>query len=181
MSEQELIQNCQKQHAASQRLLYEKYAPKMMSVCMRYLNDKAEAEDALQEAFIKIFKHIVHFRSEGSFEGWMRRIFVNTALSTLRVKQIKYVDTINSYSINSSVNPSVIEKMSAQEIFELISTLPNGYRIVFNLHGIEGYSHKEIAETLGITESTSRTQYLKARKALQEKFIQKNLIKANHE
>jgi RNA polymerase sigma factor (sigma-70 family) len=181
MSEIELIQNCKKQHAASQKLLYEKYAGKMLSVCMRYINDKSEAEDVLQEGFIKIFANIVHFRSEGSFEGWMRRIFVNTALSVLRTKQLKFVDSIDNHLNYSKVEPSVFEKMGSHEIFEMVRTLPNGYRVVFNLFAIEGYSHKEIAEILNITESTSRTQFLKARNALKEKFLSKHIMKITNE
>lgn len=181
MSEAELIHNCKKQHAASQKLLYDTYAGKMLSVCMRYINDKAEAEDVLQEGFIKIFAHINHFRGEGSFEGWMRRIFVNTALSALRVKQIKFVEASENHFNHSKVEPSVFDKIGSQEIFEMIRTLPNGYRVVFNLFAIEGYSHKEIAELLNITESTSRTQFLKARNALKEKFTNKHIMKVTHE
>jgi RNA polymerase sigma-70 factor (ECF subfamily) len=181
MTEADLINNCKKQHAASQKLLYNKYAGKMLSVCMRYINDKSEAEDILQEGFIKIFTHINYFRGEGSFEGWMRRIFVNTALSALRVKQIKFSDSIDNHYNQSQVEPSVFDKIGSQEIFEMIRTLPNGYRVVFNLFAIEGYSHKEIAEMLNITESTSRTQFLKARNALKEKFTSKHLMKVTHE
>ncbi len=181
MTEAEIIYNCQKQQAASQKLLYDTYAGKMLSVCMRYINDKAEAEDVLQEGFIKIFANIIHFRNEGSFEGWMRRIFVNTALSALRVKQLKFSDTNDHHQNHSQVAPSVLAKIGAQEIVEMISTLPKGYRVVFNLFAIEGYSHKEIAEMLNITESTSRTQFLKARNALKEKFISKQIMKVTHE
>jgi len=181
MSEAEIIHNCKNQHAASQKLLYDRYAGKMLSVCMRYINDKAEAEDVLQEAFIKIFANIVHFRSEGSFEGWMRRIFVNSALSALRVKQLKFADNIDNHLNHSKVEASVFDKIGAQEIFEMIRSLPNGYRVVFNLFAIEGYSHKEIAYLLNITESTSRTQFLKARNALKEKFTNKHKMKITHE
>lgn len=181
MNEAELINNCKKQLAASQKLLYDTYANKMLSVCMRYINDKAEAEDVLQEGFIKIFANINHFRSEGSFEGWMRRIFVNTALSALRVKQIKFAENMDHHLNYSQVEPSVFDKIGAQEIFELIRSLPNGYRIVFNLFAIEGYSHKEIGEMLNITESTSRTQFLKARNTLKEKITSKHLMKVPNE
>jgi RNA polymerase sigma factor (sigma-70 family) len=181
MTEAELIYHCQKQNAASQKLLYEMYAAKMLSVCMRYINEKTEAEDVLQEGFIKIFANILHFRNEGSFEGWMRRIFVNTALSALRIKQLKFADNLDNHLNHSKVEPSVLDKIGAQEIFEMIRTLPNGYRVVFNLFAIEGYSHKEIADMLNITESTSRTQFLKARNALKEKFTSKHLMKITNE
>jgi RNA polymerase sigma-70 factor (ECF subfamily) len=181
MTEAELIYKCQQQNAASQKLLYDLYASKMLSVCMRYISEKTEAEDILQEGFIKIFASIIHFRNEGSFEGWMRRIFVNTALSALRVKQLKFADNIDNHLNYSKVEPSVLDKIGAQEIFEMIRTLPNGYRVVFNLFAIEGYSHKEIAEMLNITESTSRTQFLKARNALKEKFTTKHLMKVTNE
>lgn len=181
MNEEELIEKCKQQHGASQKLLYDLYASKMLSVCMRYINDKSEAEDVLQEGFIKIFSHIVHFRGEGSFEGWIRRIFVNTALSALRVKQIKFSDNLDHHQNSSKVDPYVFDKIGAEEIFELIRALPNGYRIVFNLFAIEGYSHKEIADMLNITESTSRTQFLKARNALKEKLLSKHKMKVTHE
>lgn len=181
MTEAELIQNCKNQHAGSQKLLYNMYAGKMLSVCMRYINDKSEAEDVLQEGFIKIFAHIIHFRGDGSFEGWMRRIFVNTALSVLRTKQLKFVDSIDHHLNFTSVEPSVFDKIGSQEIFELVRSLPNGYRVVFNLFAIEGYSHKEIADMLNITESTSRTQFLKARNVLKEKLLKKQLMKITHE
>jgi len=181
MNEAEIIYNCKKQHAASQKYLYNLYAGKMLSVCMRYITNKAEAEDVLQEGFIKIFANIIHFREEGSFEGWMRRIFVNTALSALRVKQLKFSESIDNHINQSQVNPSVFDKIGAQEIFDVIRTLPNGYRVVFNLFAIEGYSHKEIAAMLNITESTSRTQFLKARNVLKEKFLSKQIMKVTHE
>lgn len=181
MTEAELIHNCKNQHPASQKALYQKYAGKMLSVCMRYINDKTEAEDVLQEGFIKIFANISYFRGEGSFEGWLRRIFVNTALSALRVKQLKFADNIDNHVNYSKVDPSVFDKIGSEEIFEMIRSLPNGYRVVFNLFAIEGYSHKEIAEMLHITESTSRTQFLKARNALKEKFTSKHIMKVTHE
>ena len=181
MTEAELINNCKKQHAASQKLLYDLYAAKMLSVCMRYINEKTEAEDILQEGFIKIFANIIYFISEGSFEGWMRRIIVNSALSALRVKHLKFADNIDHHLNHSKVEPIVLDKIGAQEIFEMIRTLPNGYRVVFNLFAIEGYSHKEIAAMLNITESTSRTQFLKARNALKEKFTTKHLMKVSNE
>jgi RNA polymerase sigma-70 factor (ECF subfamily) len=181
VTEAELILKCQQQHPASQKILYDRYAGKMLSVCMRYINDKDEAEDILQEGFIKIFAHISHFRNEGSLEGWMRRIFVNTALSVLRSKQIKFTESIDNHAVKHQVEPSVFDKISSQEIFEMIRTLPNGYRVVFNLFAIEGYSHKEIADMLNITESTSRTQFLKARNALKEKFLCKQIIKVTNE
>jgi RNA polymerase sigma-70 factor (ECF subfamily) len=111
----------------------------------------------------------------------MRRIFVNTALSVLRSKQIKFTESIDNLAVKHQVEPSVFDKISSQEIFEMIRTLPNGYRVVFNLFAIEGYSHKEIAEMLNITESTSRTQFLKARNALKEKFLCKQIIKVTNE
>jgi RNA polymerase sigma-70 factor (ECF subfamily) len=181
VTEAELLNNCKKQHPASQKILYDRYAGKMLSVCMRYINDKDEAEDVLQEGFIKIFANIIHFRSEGSLEGWMRRIFVNTALSVLRSKQIRFSESIDNHVAKHQVDPSVFDKISSQEIFEMIRTLPNGYKVVFNLFAIEGYSHKEIADMLNITESTSRTQFLKARNALKEKFLSKQIIKITNE
>ena len=150
MNEKELIEACKNNDVRAQKLLYETFARKMMSVCLRYADNREMAEDFLQDGFIKVFSSIRSYSYEGSFEGWMRRIFVNTALEALRKNDLLR----NGVELN--------------ELMELIAELPPGFRTVFNMFAIEGYSHREIAETLNINESTSRSQYTRAKRLLQK-------------
>ena len=145
----------------------------MMSLCLRYVNDQQEAKDLLQMGFIKVFDYIHQYKGEGSFEGWMRRVFVSVATRSLAKKKLDFTDIGTIDSEVSFEDPSVIAKMSEDEIHKLILQLPDGYRTVFNLHAIEGYTHDEIASLLNIQPVTSRTQLLKARKMLQA-FISKH-------
>ena len=138
-----------------------------MSLCLRYANDRHAGEDILQLGFLKVFDYIHQYKGEGSFEGWMRRVFVSVAIRELRKKKMDFHSMEVTDANSSFEDPSVIDKISTQEIHDLIKGLPDGYRTVFNLHVIEGYSHDEIAELLGIQPATSRTQLLKARKTLQ--------------
>ncbi len=139
----------------------------MMTVCRRYLRDPKEAEDILQEAFIKVFMSLSRYRHEGSLEGWIRRIVVHTALRVLQKKKIQWADIEQEADTLQSDDIDALAAISAEELLRLISDLPDGYRIVFNLSVVEGYDHKEIASMLNITPVTSRSQLLKARKALQ--------------
>ena len=142
-----------------------------MSVCLRYGSNRETAEDLLQEGFIKVFSAIGSFEGSGSFEGWMRRIFVNTALEYLRKNDIlKESVEIDNTEVLQEVDYSAIERISADELMELIAELPPGFRTVFNMFVIEGYSHKEIGDALGITESTSRSQLTRAKRLLQKKL-----------
>jgi RNA polymerase sigma factor (sigma-70 family) len=167
-----MIQGCVKKQQDCQRLLFEKYAGKMMSLCLRYVKDQQEAKDLLQVGFLKVFDYIHQFKGEGSFEGWMRRVFVSVVTRSLAKKKLNFTD-IDTVDNNASFeDPSVIAKMSEEEIHMLILKLPEGYRTVFNLHIIEGYTHDEIATLLNIQPVTSRSQLLKARKMLQT-FISK--------
>jgi RNA polymerase sigma-70 factor (ECF subfamily) len=166
-SEQELIEGCIRNDRSCQHELYQRYAPLMLGVCRRYCPRLEEAEDVLQEGFVKVFYHLRNFRFQGSLEGWVRRIMVNTALGHLRSLNIRMVMANDQKMPESSLESGVLEKLSANELLRMISALPAGYRTVFNLHAIEGFSHKEISEMLGINEGTSRSQYLKARLALQ--------------
>lgn len=170
MTEYNIIQGCLREDRACQREVFNRYAGKMMTVCLRYTRHRMEAEDILQDAFIKIFDNIHRFENKGSFEGWIRRIVVNTALKNASrhsfQKEIIGMENV----LESSEDPSVFSRMTEDELLRLISQLPDGYRIVFNLYVIEGYSHKEIGETLGIEESTSRSQLVKARNALQARI-----------
>lgn len=171
MDEIQLINGCKKNDEKSQKALYDLYARKMMAVCMRYVNHRETAEDLLQEGFVKVFMAIDAFSFTGSFEGWMRRIFANTALEYLRKNDVLR-ETVDLEDPGVFVEPdsSVIDKLSAKELMEIIAELPTGFRTVFNMFAIEGYSHKEIAETLGITESTSRSQFTRSKKLLQKKL-----------
>ncbi len=142
-----------------------------MSVCLRYAKEYSEAEDILQEGFIKVYANLKSFRHEGSFEGWVRRIMVTSALKYLRkARPTQEITAAEEYRESSDL-PDAIAHLGEQEIIKLISNLPDGYRAVFNLYVIEGYKHQEIANLLSIEESTSRSQLVKARKWLQEKVL----------
>lgn len=168
MTEDQLINGCRKGERLAQKELYDKFSRKMMGVCLRYTTDRETARDLLQDGFIKIFTNIESFSGVGSFEGWMRRIFVNCALESLRKTDIlrDAADLDNSAELIEP-DASVTDHLSAQELMAVIQKLPPGFRTVFNLFAIEGYSHKEIGEMLNITESTSRSQYTRARQLLQ--------------
>lgn len=168
MNEKQLIEGCKKGNRLAQKELYEMFSRKMMGVCLRYSNDRETARDLLQEGFVKIFMNIEAYSGTGSFEGWMRRIFVNCALEYLRKSDVlrEASDLDNSAEL-AEPDASVVEQLSAQDLMGLIQRLPAGFRAVFNLFAIEGYSHKEIGEMLHITESTSRSQYTRARQLLQ--------------
>jgi RNA polymerase sigma-70 factor (ECF subfamily) len=147
------------------------FAPKLMAVSVRYSRSFEEAEDILQDSFFKIFTNLSEFEFQGSFEGWMKRVVINTAL---KMKQRKYYnsETIGISDINAeTISPDIIETLTEEELIKIIGELPEGYRIVFNLHAIEGFSHKEISSILQIEESTSRSQLFKARKMLQDKVL----------
>lgn len=148
-------------------MLFDRFSGKMMSLCMRYARDQQQAQDILQIGFLKVFDYIHQYKGEGSFEGWMRRVFVTVAMRELGRKKIVFIDREISGDLLQAEDPSVFSKISEHEIHELIRSLPEGYRTVFNLHVIEGYSHEEIGELLHIQASTSRSQLLKARKLLQ--------------
>ena len=171
-SEKEIIKGCIRKDKKYQKLLFDQYAPILLPVCMRYSHDKQNAEDILQEGFIKIFDNLQQFRSEGSLEGWMKRIMVNTALNHYRsnLKHLYHQDVDEISEILPSGKDTNAE-LQAKDILALVQKLPSGYRTVFNMYDIEGYSHKEIAQELDITENTSKTQLLKARKMLQ-KFLE---------
>jgi len=174
-TDEELIKGCIANDRHCQRALFEKYAGKMLAVCRRYESNHTPAEDLLQEGFIKIFKSISTFRNQGAFEGWIRRIIVNTALSSFRLPTAHYnqVD-ISEVKLNNA-EASAIDRLSEKDLLQLIDSLPDGYKTVFNLYVIEGYSHKEIADLLKINEGTSRSQFSKAKNALQEKLKQSEI------
>lgn len=171
MTEHELIRGCIRKDADCQRQLFELFAGKMMTVCLRYAVDSAEAEDMLQEGFIRVFSYIHQFKFEGSFEGWVRRIIVNTALKVLQKKKIVFTE-ITDQQTKAAMEPFAYTNLGEDDLMKLINALPDGYRVVFNLNVIEGYSHEEIAQMLNIQASTSRSQLVKARKMLQNQILQ---------
>lgn len=143
----------------------------MLTVCIRYAFDKMEAEDILQDAFIKVYKNISKFKHEGSFEGWIRRIVVNTALKHCSKRKLHFEEMKPDSGMDRVVDPQAYQHLSETDLLKLIHGLPEGYRIVFNLYVIEGYSHDEIASMLNIQESTSRSQLVKARRCLQNEVL----------
>lgn len=178
MVDKSIIEQCLKNNKASQKKLYDSLAPKMYAVCLRYASKRVSAEDILQEAFIKVFKYLPTFNFTGSFEGWVRRIVVNTAIDHIKKYAEPYEEITESLADETliSINDAITQ-LNIQELFQLIQTLPEGKRIIFNLYAFEGYSHKEIAKLLGISIMTSKGQYSKAKKMLQEKIMNlKHLI-----
>ncbi len=172
LSDESLIKGCIKGDRDSQRGLYSKYSPKMFAICLRYSSDYHNAEDLLQEGFIKVYKNITKFRGEGSFEGWLRRIFVNTAIENYRKRNYLYplIEVLNTDI--EVLNDGVINQLAADDIMDLVNQLSPGYRTVFNLYAVEGYPHKEIAKMLGISEGTSKSQLARARYILQKKVVE---------
>lgn len=172
----ELMEGCKKGNRHMQELLYQQTSAKMLAVCMRYAKDRMEAEDVLQLGYIKIFNKINAFKSDGSFEGWMRKIMVNTAIESYRknLRSLNIVPIEEVYEQNFSClndQRDVFADLGFQDLIKLIQQLSDGYRMVFNMYAIEGYSHKEIAETLGISEGTSKSQLSRARAILQQEIL----------
>lgn len=168
ISETDLIKGCIEGDRRTQEELYNRFAPKMYAVCLRYASNAEEAQDILQDSFIKVFKKLDSFRGEGSFEGWIRRIFVNTSIEYFRRK--KYMQPVTEKEENTIEGKyvSVLDSLAEKDILELITQLSPGYRTVFNLYVVEGYSHKEIGEMLGISEGTSKSQLSRAKGILQD-------------
>ncbi len=166
-----LIDLCIKGDRASQKALYDRLAPRMFPLCIRYIGDRDAAEDVLQEGFITLFSRLKDYKGDGSFEGWARKIFVNTALMSLRKKDaLKMSEELDAVRGMRTDTPTQGENIGYKELMKLVTELPDGYRTIFNMYAIEGYSHKEIGEMLGITETTSRTQLSRARIWLQNKI-----------
>jgi RNA polymerase sigma factor (sigma-70 family) len=175
-----IIKGCKDQTPAMQRRLFEQFAPYMMTACRRYVSDESSAEDILQEAFLKIFKNIHQYdASKGSIEPWMRRIVVNQAIEFWRKHYAKYAFVSEENMPDLPDNNLADSSLSEEEILKLIRDLPPGFRMVFNLAAIEGYSHLEIATQLNITESTSRSQLTRARKMLQVAYFEQNKVFSN--
>ena len=168
LSQQELIEGCIRGNRQSTAALYSSFSPTMFGVCLRYANDYHSAEDILQEGFIKVFNNLDRFRGEGSFEGWMKRIFINTAIEYYR-KSTNHNGHVELDNVSTQpTQERALENLATQELLKLIQRLSPGYRAVFNLYVIEGYSHKEIAKVLEISEGTSKSQLARARAILRK-------------
>lgn len=177
MTDIELIKGCIKDDALCQKSLYNRYASSLLGVSQRYARNKEDAEDILQDSFIKIFKKMDQFKGEGSFEGWMRRVVVNTALKKYTIsrysKEFSVDEVKDSTMAMADINDvPAFNHLTEKDLLMLINNLPDGYRIIFNLYVIEGYQHDEIAGMLGIQAGTSRSQLVKARQLLQREIIQ---------
>ena len=159
-------------------MLYEKYDARFFAVCKRYFTDIQQAEDALVKGFLKIFQHLQNYSFEGSFEGWMRRIMINECLMELRKNKIFHLN-VDDYSSSISSNQDASQQIEEDDVMKLLDYLPEGCRLVFTLYVIEGYKHKEIAESLGITEGTSKSQLNLAKTKLKEMLSKNENIKSN--
>jgi len=165
----DLIKGCISGDRRMQELLYKKFSPKMYAICLRYAGNNYDAQDLLQEGFIKVYKNLEKFRNEGSFEGWMRRVFVNTSIEHFRRKVNLNSITENEEKGIEDSTWNVLDSLAERDIIQLIQELSPGYRTVFNLYVVEGYSHKEIGDILGISEGTSKSQLARAKMILQKK------------
>jgi RNA polymerase sigma factor (sigma-70 family) len=177
ITESDLIKGCLQGERRMQEELYKRFSPRMYAVCLRYAGNAEEAEDILQEGFIKIFKKLDSFRGDGSFEGWLRRIFVNTAIEHFRRKRYLMPVTEKEENTIEGKYTSVLDELGAKDIMLLVQELSPGYRTVFNMYVVEGYTHKEIADILGISEGTSKSQLSRAKVILQDmvrNFIDKH-------
>lgn len=173
--EEDLINDCLKGKAKAQDALYKTYSGKMLAVCMRYLSDRTEAEDAMINTMVKVLTRIGEFKGEGSFEGWIRRIAVNESLTIIRKRKKVFFEDCDS-AIKLATDQTTDADLHAEELMEMVQLLPPGYRTVFNLYAIEGYSHKEIADILQITESTSKSQLNRARNMLKQMISDREAV-----
>ena len=177
MTEELMLHGCLHNVASAQEALYSRFSPRMLGVCYRFARSREDAEDMLQEGFIKVFTQMHQFRNQGALEGWIRRIIVHTCINVLK-KNKKFTDSVDlvyasSIYLNENNIPSLLQ---AKQVVEWIRKLPLGYRTVLNLYAIEGYSHKEIASMLDIEESTSRSQYTRAKAMLEDILIKKKIM-----
>ena len=173
VSEEVLVKKCKEGNALAQKAVYDRFSPKMLGVCLRYSSNKHEAEDILQDGFIKVFQKIDSYTGNGSFEGWVRRTIVNTCLDHIRkTKNLKLNVDIDTVGYLEPIAENVHSDLATQDLLQMVQSMPLGYKTVFNMFAIEGYSHKEIGQELKISENTSKTQYRKAKLYLQEKILE---------
>ena len=177
MSDEELVKQCINGNQGAQKLLFDEYSSMMFGVCLRYSSSKADAEDILQEALVKVFNKLNKYSGLGSFEGWIRRITVNTALDFIRKNKKRQLNaSLEEVGYGIKKEQFVVEELTAKELMKIIQKIPTGYRTIFNMYAIEGYSHKEIAQELSISESTSKSQLSRARATIKELLIKNKLI-----
>jgi RNA polymerase sigma factor (sigma-70 family) len=179
LTENQLLENCINGNRKSQKELYDIYSPKMFAICLRYSKNQMDAEDILQDGFVKLFNNLHRFRREGSFDGWVRRIFVNTAIEHIRRKNNNVTGGDGLENIIADKHKNALDDLYEKDIIKKSLTLSEGYRTVFNLYAVEGFSHKEIADQLGITESTSKSQFSRA-KAILRTMLQSQGIRSSH-
>lgn len=173
MSDVQLVEAVLRKEGPAQRALYERFARKMFGICLRYAGSREEAEDLLQDGFIRVFERISSFKAEGSLEGWVRKVMVNTALEHLRRQSMQWITGLEGID-EPAGQPEIEGELDFKAILGLIQDLPTGFRVVFNLHAVEGYNHREIAELLGITEGTSKSQYARARAKLCSSYLEQS-------
>jgi len=173
LNESQIIDGCRKRDKRCQETLYKKYKAVLFGICLRYCKNREDAEDVFQEGFIKIFSHMETFRQEGSFEGWLKRIMVNTALNhykaNLKHSFMQNYEDVNEFDYAEN-DPLYTKKYDSEELMKMVQQMPDGYRVVFNLYAIEGHSHKQIADMLDISENTSKSQLSRARKLLKKQI-----------
>ena len=182
MSDQQIIEGCANHERKAQQKLYDKYSRFLLGVCTRYANDKAEAEDILQDSFLKIFSSIKDFSGTGSFIGWMRKVTVNTAITHYH-KNLKYryhIDIDEYVSVETGTTSFEEDFFTSEDLYKVLNELPAGYRMVFNLYAVEGYKHKEIAEILGVDTNTSKSQYSRAKAVLRDKLEKLGRLKSSY-
>jgi RNA polymerase sigma factor (sigma-70 family) len=182
MSDPQIIELCAKHHRKAQQELYDKYSRLLLGVCLRYASDKAEAEDILQDSFLKIFYNIQDYSGSGSFIGWLRKVTVNTAITHYH-KNLKYrysVEIEEYETIETGVISFEEDFYTSDELYRVLNELPTGYRMVFNLYAVEGYKHKEIAEMLGIDTNTSKSQYSRAKAVIRDKLEKLGKLKSSY-
>lgn len=170
--EERLIKKCRKKDGSAQKAIYDKYASKMLGVCFRYVKEADQAEDVMIGGFVKVFDKIDQFKHEGSFEGWIRRIMVNESLTFIRKNKSMYLEVDIEAADREPDYTTLDSHLEAEDLLNLIRGLPTGYQTVFNLYAIEGYSHKEIADQLNISENTSKSQLSRARSLLQKQLLE---------
>ena len=166
----DLIDGCRKRDRHAQRFLFERYSGRMLALCCRYVKDRMDAEDVMVVAFTKVFDRIGQYKGDGSFEGWIRRVMVNESLTYLRKNKSMYLETDIEAAEREPDYDKLGSELEAEDLRKLIANLPTGYRIVFNLYAIDGFSHQEIAKQLGVSENTSKSQLSRARALLQKRL-----------
>jgi RNA polymerase sigma-70 factor (ECF subfamily) len=181
-SDRQIIELCARHDRKAQQILYDKYSRLLLGVCLRYATDKAEAEDILQDSFLKIFFSIKDYKRSGSFIGWLRKIAVNTAITHYH-KNLKYryhIEIEEYVSVETGVTSFEEDFFTSDELYKVLNELPTGYRMVFNLYAVEGYKHKEIAEMLGIDTNTSKSQYSRAKSVIRDKLEKLGKLKRSY-